>query len=75
MSVDAFSEDGAVFPPASEYNSSEGMGGISDDPDAGEEAQWATDNATQKVGRGLENLSKVSLHMGMCHCHLFTPAS
>ncbi|KAJ7235930.1 hypothetical protein C8J57DRAFT_1248032 [Mycena rebaudengoi] len=65
MSVDGFSEDGAAFPPASEYNSSEGMGGISDNPDAGDKAQWATDNATQKVGRGLENLSKVKSLAGI----------
>ncbi|KAJ7251344.1 hypothetical protein C8J57DRAFT_673276 [Mycena rebaudengoi] len=67
MSLDGFrSEDGDMFPPASEYNdSSEGMGGISDDPDAGEEARWATDNDSQKVGRGLVNLSKVQSLAGI----------
>jgi hypothetical protein len=80
MSVDGFRSDdgGAGVPPASNYNSSsEGMGGISDDEDAGEEAKWAGENDTGNVGRGLENLSKVSLspNLASSHCHLFTRAS
>ncbi|KAJ7687655.1 hypothetical protein B0H17DRAFT_682690 [Mycena rosella] len=58
MSVDLVSENGSV--PASEYeDSSEGMGGFASDGDDGEEVTWAKERDQQKVGRKLENLSKI----------------
>ncbi|KAJ7261171.1 hypothetical protein C8J57DRAFT_473744 [Mycena rebaudengoi] len=41
------------------------MGGISDDEDAGEEVEWARDNDSHNVGRGIENLSKVESFAGI----------
>jgi hypothetical protein len=59
MSVDAYSERESV--PASEcQDSSEGLGGLASDDDDGDEAEWARARDEQKVGRDLENLSKVS---------------
>lgn len=57
MSVDDFGEYASV--PASEYgDSSEGLGGITSEGDDGDEAEYAQQRDTKKVGR-LENLSKV----------------
>ncbi|KAJ7938039.1 hypothetical protein B0H13DRAFT_2302127 [Mycena leptocephala] len=63
MSIDP-SEHESV--PASDYqDSSEGFVGIASEDDDGDEAQWARERDEEKVGRGLENLSKINSLAGI----------